>query len=665
MRTTHSASSATARQGWPRAVSFILALALVALLVAALLPRSHDGRLSSMLLMLVLFALAVAIALHTCFLFLARCEQHQTTSALDATEREFQSIFDSTLDAILIIDDRGICLEANPAAIALLGAHRPELLGHATRNFFSRANEDAWRRLSCGESGHGEMQLVRPTRETIFVEYTVKANYLPGRHVAVLRDVSQKHQDQAALRESDERFRQMAGNILEVFWMIDVATRRVVYVNPAFEAVTGRSCETLDASPASYQELIHPEDRVWVLTRLEEALQSGQFDAEFRIIRPDHATRWISVRGFPVRDPAGTVWRLVGTAQDITARRSAEDQMARNLALAESARAEADAFRKTTLALTQNLSMDSVLDTILQSLLKLVPCESARVLLLEAPTRLFLAREVQRDESIRRPPRCPETWDAVESRFLLHALSSKMSLLLSDTGQENDWGTFRGNSHFRSWLCVPLIASQKVLGLLSLGDTRVQALSQEHLRLAQSLAIPAAVAIQNARLYERAEIYGAELEQRLDDLEQAQNALRQAETGRTLSEERFTKVFRASPIAFSITTVEEGLFIDVNEAFERRYGYTRGELLGRTVFDIRFWDDSSQRVRMLQEIRTQGRLRSRITRFRKRSGEIVDTFYSADLIELDGRECFLAVSEDLPERPELQLPLARRFEIDS
>jgi PAS domain S-box-containing protein len=665
MRTIHSASSASALQGWPRAVSFLIALALVALLAAALLRWSHDGGLSSLLLIFVLFALAVAISLHARFLFLARREQRQTTCALDATEREFQSIFDSTLDAILILDDRGICLAANPAAVALLGTARRELLGHAIDSFFSRANQDAWRRLACGESGQGEMQLVRPTRETIFVEYTVQANYLPGRHVAVLRDVSQKLQDQAALRESDERFRQMAGNILEVFWMIDVATRRVVYVNPAFEAVTGRSCQTLSDNPASYQELFHPEDRLRVLTRLDEAFQSGQFDEEFRIIRPDHATRWISVRGFPVRDATGTLRRLVGTGQDITARKSAEEQMARHLALAESARAEADAFRKTTLALTQNLSMDIVLDTILQSLLKLVPCESARVLLLETPTRLFLAREVQRYDSLRRSRRSPETWDADQSRFLLQALSSDTSLLLPDTSQENDWGKFKGNSHFGSWLCVPLVASQKVLGLLSLGDTRAHALSQEHLRLAKSLAIPAAVAIQNARLYERAEIYGAELEQRLDDLEHTQSALRHAEAGRTLSEERFTKVFQASPIAFSITTVDEGLFIDVNEAFERRYGYTRRELLGRTVFDVRIWDDSGERVRMLEEIREQGRVRNRVTRFRKSSGEIVDTFYSADLIELDGQECFLAVSEDLPERPELQLPLARQSEIGS
>ena len=648
MKTSPSARSEHARKGWFRAVSIIISLALVLLFVTVLLPRSQDERLPSMLLVVVLLALAAAITLHARFLFLARREHRETTSVLDATEREFQFIFDSTLDAILILDDQGTCLGANPAALAVLGKQRQELVGYPIQNAYSGSSGGVWERFLGRESGRGEMQLARPNAETIFVEYTMKANYLPGRHVAVLRDVSERHRAEIALKESDERFRQMADNILEVYWMIDVETKHVLYVNRAFETVTGRSCQTLRDNPASYQELFHPEDRVRIVTRLEEGFQTGQFDEEFRIIRPDHATRWVWVRGFPVRDTAGTVRRLVGTAQDITARKSAEDQMARNLALAESARAEADAFRKTTLALTQNLSMDTVLDTLLQSLLKLIPCESARVLLLETPTRLFLAREVQHYESTRRPSKCPETWDAIENRFLVQALSSRTSLLLSDASRENGWATFYGNSHFCSWLCVPLIASQKVLGLLSLGDTRVRAFSQEHLRLAKSLAIPAAVAIQNARLYERAEIYGAELEQRLRDLEETQNALRQAETGRTLSEERFTKVFRSSPIAFSITTVAEGLFIDVNEAFERRYGYTRAELLGRTVFDVRIWNEPAERVRMLQEIREQGRVRNRITRFRKHCGEIVDTFYSADLIELDGRECFLGVSEDLP-----------------
>jgi GAF domain-containing protein len=203
--------------------------------------------------------------------------------------------------------------------------------------------------------------------------------------------------------------------------------------------------------------------------------------------------------------------------------------------MAESARAEADAFRKATLALTQNLSMDYVLDTLLQSLVRLVPCQSARILLVEADTRLFLAREVHGAETSHPIAKCPSTFDARDSEFLMYVLAGRNSVLLPNTGLETEWSAFKGFSHLRSWLCVPVVASQQVLGLLSLGDTCAQAFTQEHLRLAKSLAIPAAVAIQNARLYEQAEIFRAELEQRLADLEQAQRVLREVRQGREVS----------------------------------------------------------------------------------------------------------------------------------
>src|SRR3984957_19503558 len=359
--------------------------------------------------MLVLLALGAAIFLHVRFMILARREQRETVGVLDATEREFQSIFDSALDAIFILDDRGFCIEANPAALALLGTTRRELVGCSLQKFLSARDdfENVWKRFLDSKIEQGEAELIRQNGVAVFVEYTAKANYLPGRHIAVLRNITTRKQVEAALRESDERFQQMANNIREVYWMIDAETKHILYINPAYETITGRSLATLRDNPTSYQEAFHPEDRVRVLTRLDEATRTGHLDEEFRIVRPDHVVRWVSVRGFPVRDSAGVIRRLVGVAQDISARKSAEEQMAKNLTLAESAWAEADAFRKTTLALTQNLRMDCVLDTLLESLLKLIPCESARVLLVETGTHLFLAREIQHPEQTRRHTRCP------------------------------------------------------------------------------------------------------------------------------------------------------------------------------------------------------------------------------------------------------------------
>jgi PAS domain S-box-containing protein len=490
--------------------SGLVCFASIALLGAAFRPDVYGGKqTSSVLLALVLTALSVAIALHVRFLMLASRERRDTAKALEATEREFKSVFDNALDGILILDDRGTCLEANPAAQTLFGARRDELVGQPAEKFCALEQPLDLRNEHC------EMQVRRGDGQAIFVEYTAKADYLPGKHVAVLRDVSRRKQAEAALRESEERFQQMAANIQEIFWMLDAENLEVIYVNRAYETITGRSCQSLREDPKSYADVIHPEDRVRVLSRLREAAQAGQFDEEFRIVRPDDVIRWVWVRGFPVRDSAGIVRRLVGISQDISPRKSAEQEIARNLDRAESAAAEAEAFRKTTLALTQNLSMDYVLDTLLQSLLQLVSCESAQILLVEADTRLFLAREMQRCGAGRHSPKSPPTFNAKDSAFLMHVLVTKNSLLIANTADEREWEAFAGFSHLRSWLCVPLIASQRVLGLLSLGDTHAQAFSQEHLRLAKSLAISAAVAIQNARLYEKAEIFRAELEQRL------------------------------------------------------------------------------------------------------------------------------------------------------
>jgi PAS domain S-box-containing protein len=640
------------RKHWERTGALLLALAVVVLLATVFAPRTSSGRLAFLLPATVLNALCTAFGFQARFMLQARREHRETSGVLDATEREFQSIFDNALDGILIFDDDTTCLEANPAALTLFGTERNEMVGRSFRECHSPVDHIAtiWELFLDRSRQHGELQFARPDGARVFVEYTVTANYLPRRHVAILRDISVKKHAEAALRDSDERFRQMARCIREIYWLLDAETKRIIYANEAYETITGRSLASLRANPSSYQEMLHPEDRVRFQTRLNEAATTGELDEEFRIVRPDGVVRWLSVRGFPVRDSEGVIRRLVGISQDISARKSAEEEMAKSLLTAESSRAEADAFRKITLALTQNLRMDCVLDTLLESLLQLIPCESARILLVEADTRLFVEREVQHSESGRHPPKCPDTLDATDIRFLMRVLTTKKSVLVPDTAEEPQWSDFRGHAHLGSWLCVPLIADQQVLGLLSLGGTNARTFTQDHLRLAKSLAIPAAVAIQNARLYERAEIYSVELEQRLAELESTKQALQRAQQRNALSEQRFTKVFRSSPIAFSITTMDEGHFIEANEAFEMRCGYTRQELLSRAVVDLAFWDSLSERSLLLDEVRRVGHVRNRPRRFRRRFGQVLETLYSADIIEFGGQPCIFAVSEEVHDR---------------
>jgi PAS domain S-box-containing protein len=130
----------------------------------------------------------------------------------------------------------------------------------------------------------------------------------------------------AALGESEQRFRQIAENIHEVFWLTTVDFGNTLYISPAYESVWGRSCESLYQDPRSFIAAIHPEDNARVVELLERDRERG-FEVEYRVVRPDGSTRWIRDRAFPIKDESGRLYRIAGIAEDITERKRAEERL--------------------------------------------------------------------------------------------------------------------------------------------------------------------------------------------------------------------------------------------------------------------------------------------------------------------------------------------------
>lgn len=128
-------------------------------------------------------------------------------------------------------------------------------------------------------------------------------------------------------KESVERFRQLAENIHDVFWMTDLAGTETIYVSPAYEELWGRPLRSIYEQPRSWVEAIHPEDRTAVATQFVGQNQGQPALKEYRIVQPDGEIRWVRERSFPVLNESGEVYRVAGIIEDITQRRQTEEAL--------------------------------------------------------------------------------------------------------------------------------------------------------------------------------------------------------------------------------------------------------------------------------------------------------------------------------------------------
>ena len=227
--------------------------------------------------------------------------------------------------------------KANDALIAQYGAEREEFIG-ITLNYFFAHNLNLGREIIENFLNAGRIHLESESRKFDGTPIWLEGDYIciydsHGRimgHFGVQRDVSGRKKAEAALKESEERFRQLAENIESVFWAIDCQQDKLIYISPAYEKIWGRNRADLYAFRQFFTDFVHPEDRDGVQAAFSKLIVGDNENdnaIEYRIVRLDGEIRWIRDRAFLIKNVAGEVYRLVGIAEDISEQKRVEKEL--------------------------------------------------------------------------------------------------------------------------------------------------------------------------------------------------------------------------------------------------------------------------------------------------------------------------------------------------
>jgi PAS domain S-box-containing protein len=266
--------------------------------------------------------------------------KHAATELLES-RRFLRSTLDALSSHIAILDERGTIVEVNAAWDRFAREHQfggehgvgdnyLKVCDSVSGDFPSTASPVAAGIRAVMAGQQTEFHLEYPChssqeRRWFVVRATRFAGDGPVRVVVAHENITERKLAGDALRESDEKFRQIAETAHEVFRITDATMHQMVYVSPAYEKIWGRTCQSLYESPRTWLDATHPEDRERVVIAATTGLPKGEYNEIYRIVRPDGSLRWIHDRAVPLRHPTGEIYRYVGTAADITENRKLED----------------------------------------------------------------------------------------------------------------------------------------------------------------------------------------------------------------------------------------------------------------------------------------------------------------------------------------------------
>ncbi len=264
---------------------------------------------------------------------IAACRENRVAAHID------RRIVDSLESGLLWFDPDLRIVDANRAARDVLGLGdgplgvRIDDLGWAQNDEqgmpMPLEQRPVWRALhGHGETASGTVVVQTPHGERWLRVRAVPVDSLgdgmPRGAVVSFTDFTREHRAIAVARESEQLFRMFGDHALDLIWIVDPRTSRLLYMNSAYERIWGRPGAPLYDDLSHWLDGVHPDDKPRVASAAQQANAAGMYETEYRMIRPDGRLVWIRGRGFPLFGADGRMRYMAGFAEDITLARNNE-----------------------------------------------------------------------------------------------------------------------------------------------------------------------------------------------------------------------------------------------------------------------------------------------------------------------------------------------------
>ncbi len=412
------------------------------------------------------------------------------------TEENYRTILENSAVAITVTDESENIVFWNKCAEDLLKTDGDDLYMRPVRSLYP---EEEWRRIRSqnvrrkGMQHHIETRIIRKNKEIIDVDLSLSV--LKGSDgevtgsIGIIVDMTERKKAAQALRQSEELSRGMIEAAATGIYLVE--NGRFKYVNRVMEEISGHTSEELLGARSI--EFVHPDDQGTARARAIEALKGGgSLPCEFRVVRKDLETVWVSERVTSIEHGGDRV--VLGTVMDITERKIAE-------ATAHEYTDQVETLLSIGSKLGQSLNLADLLRGVLDSIAEAVQAEAAGIHLLDGQAsdlvleahRGFSADFVQHMARMK-----------LGKGFAGRAALSGKAVIVSDRSADIRFDPMMlQRVGLRSLCCVPIMAREKTLGTICAGSSDSRGFVERDARLLDSIAAQIGVAVENAQLYER------------------------------------------------------------------------------------------------------------------------------------------------------------------